>query len=561
MVGALLLFGSILASVLSARVGAPLLLVFLVLGMLAGEEGFGQIEFDNARLAYVIGTVALAIILLDGGMRTRADTFRVGLYPAVSLATVGVLLTSAAVGLFATWLLDLHWMQGLLLGAIIGSTDAAAVFSLLHAQGMNLKQRVGSTLEIESGSNDPMAIFLTILLIEALSETGTRLGWDIAVYLLQQLGIGAAAGLLGGLAIVKLVNRITLAVGLYPLLVTSGGLVVYGVASALDGSGFLAIYLVGLTLGNSRLRSSQNILRVHDGLAWLAQIGMFLMLGLLVTPSALVPVAPAALLIALVLIFVARPLAVVICLLPFGFAWREQAYIAWVGLRGAVPIILALFPLLAGLDATAVYFHVAFFVVLVSLLLQGWTVAPAARLLNLEVPPSPEPVLRLDTFVPGHPEYELLVYPVAPLSRVRERLPREVGTPASARITAVVRAGTVHGPEEAGPLQPGDYIHVLAPAEDVGRLNEIFSEAVYAPEHRFFGDFVLDADARLADVAQMYGFSAGEHGDSTVGEYVHHAFRKRPVVGDSVRFGRVELVVRELNQRRVTRVGLKILPE
>jgi len=261
------------------------------------------------------------------------------------------------------------------------------------------------------------------------------------------------------------------------------------------------------------------------------------------------------------LMFVARPLAVAVSLVPFHFAWREQVYIAWVGLRGAVPIILALFPLLAGLEAAAIYFNVAFFVVLVSLLLQGWTVAAAARLLKLEVPPTPEPVLRLDTFVPGHPEYEVLVYPVVAHSRVCNRAPTALGAPASARVNAVVRAGAVYGPDEAGALQSGDYVHVLAPADDVARLNEIFSEAAYASEHQFFGDFILDADARLADVAQLYGFAAPDAGERTIGDYIHEAFHKRPVVGDSIRFGRVELVVREMNQERVTRVGLKFLPD
>lgn len=561
LVGALLLFASILASAVSDRLGAPLLLVFLVLGMLAGEEGVGGIQFDNVPLAYLIGTISLAVILLDGGMRTRAETFRVGLYPAVTLATVGVLLTSAVVGLFAAWLLGLQWMQGLLLGAIVGSTDAAAVFAMLHARGMNLKQRVGATLEIESGSNDPMAVFLTVLLIGALSQKGTLIDWGLAAEFLQQLGVGAAAGFLGGRLVVWLVNRLTLATGLYPLLVTSGGLLTYGLASAAGGSGFLAVYLVGLVIGNSQLRSAQNILRVHDGLAWLAQIGMFLILGLLVTPSALLPLAPAAVAIALVLMFVARPVAVAVSLLPFRFAWREQLYIAWVGLRGAVPIILALFPLLAGLPAAPVYFNVAFFVVLVSLLLQGWTLAPAARLLRLEVPPGAEPVLRLDTFVPGHPEYEMLVYPVSDHSRVRNRLPGDLATPPSARVTAVVRSGSVFGPGESGPLQPGDYVHVLTSSEDVPRLNELFAESAYASEHQFFGNFALDADALLKDVAQVYGFDAGTHGERTLGEYMHRAFHKRPVVGDCVRFARVELVVRDMDQGRITRVGLKFLPD
>ena len=339
LIGALLFFGSILISAVSSRVGAPLLLVFLILGMLAGSEGPGNIQMQDFRLAYVIGTVALAIILLDGGLRTRTESFRVGLKPAASLATLGVILTSVITGLFSAWLLDLNLTQGLLVGAIVGSTDAAAVFSLLHGRGINLEQRVGLTLEIESGTNDPMAVFLTLILISAISTGQSIFSETIIIDLVLRLGLGAIAGYLGGHLLVKLVNRITLPSGLYPLLITTGGLTVYAITVSIGGGGFLAIYLVGLILGNSQIHHAQNILRVHDGLAWLSQITMFLILGLLVTPSELLTFAPSALLIALILIFIARPVAVVISLLPFSFAWREQLYISSVGLRGAVPII------------------------------------------------------------------------------------------------------------------------------------------------------------------------------------------------------------------------------
>lgn len=556
---ALLLFGSILISAASSRIGAPVLLVFLILGMLAGEEGPGNIRFHNFQLAYVIGTVALAIILLDGGLRTRFETFRVGLWPALSLATFGVVITSAIVGVFTAWLLDLNLLQGLLVGAIVGSTDAAAVFSLLHGRDVNLEQRVGVTLEIESGTNDPMAIFLTIILIAALSTGDSIFEWGSVIYFIQQMGLGAIAGYLGGRILVYLVNRIILPSGIYPLLVTTGGLTVYALTNALDGSGFLAIYITGLILGNSRLHSGQNILRVHDGLAWLSQISMFLILGLLVTPSALLILAPAALLIAIVLIFVARPLAVVICLAPFRFSWKEQSYISWVGLRGAVPIILALFPLLAGVENAYTYFNIAFFVVLVSLLVQGWSVAPVARLLKLGVPKAPEPVMQMDTAIPGHPECDILVYRLAENSALQDRSPVQIALPGSARITAIIRDGRIFNPADVTRLQAGDYVHMIVESEEVDHLNQLFTSIEYVAEHDFFGDFILGADALMGDVAALYGFTVSpQKGEKPIGIYLTELFHKKPVVGDFAKFENVELVVREIEKGQITKVGLKL---
>lgn len=559
LIGALLLFGSILASSLSARVGAPLLLIFLIIGMLAGEEGPGQLVFNDVKLSYLIGSVSLAIILLDGGLRTRVETFRVGLRPALTLATVGVLITSALVGIAAAWLFELSWLQGLLLGAIVGSTDAAAVFSLLHARGTNLEQRVGATLEIESGSNDPMAIFLTITLIEVLATQHELLSWRTGLMFVMQMGIGALAGVFGARVIAWLVNHLTLANGLYPLLVTSGGLLVFALANSLGGSGFLAIYLVGLGLGNRTLHAGQNILRVHDGLAWLSQIGMFLILGLLATPSALLPVAADALLIALLLIFIARPLAVFTCLLPFRFAWREQLYIAWVGLRGAVPIILALFPLLAGLEHAALYFNVAFFVVLVSLLLQGWTVAPAARLLKLEVPPSPEPVFQVDTLIPGHPDCDILIYHLGPNSPLRHHAPGRFQLPGAARITTVIREGIVFDPGAVTRFEAGDYLHILAASDEAEQVNKLFTTLEYAAEHDFFGDFILDPAAQLGEVALAYAvpLPPGTEASLSIGDYLARQFRHKPVIGDRARLERIELVVLELEAGQIAKVGLK----
>lgn len=559
LVAALLLFGSILVSSISARVGAPLLLIFLLIGMLAGEEGPGNLVFDDVGSAYLIGSVALAIILLNGGLHTKVESFRVGLRPALTLATAGVLITSGLVGVVAAWVFELHWMQGLLLGAIVGSTDAAAVFSLLHARGMNIERRVGATLEIESGSNDPMAVFLTIMLIELVLKEGSLFTWNTLLLFVIQMGIGAFFGVLGARLLGFLINYLSLANGLYPLLVTSGGLLIFALANSLGGSGFLAIYLLGVVLGNRKLHAGQNILRVHDGLAWLSQIGMFLILGLLVNPSALYPLAGQALLVALVLIFVARPLAVSLCLLPFSFAWREQLYIAWVGLRGAVPIILALFPLLAGLEHAELYFNVAFFVVLISLLLQGWTVAPIARWLQLDIPPGPEPVMQIDTLIPGHPECEILVYHLGPTSPLRNRSPDYFILPGTARLTSVIRNGISYDAKDIIRFEAGDYLHILASSEEVEQINRLFTTLEYASDHQFFGDFILDPEAKLCDLSIAYGVSVPPQCDTmTVGEYLAQQFHNKPVVGDRVRLDKVELVVLEIEQSKIVKVGLKI---
>jgi len=319
LVGAALVAASVIVSAFASQFGTPLLLVFLVLGMLAGEDGPGGIPFEDVQLTYLIGSVALGIILFDGGMRTHARTVRVGIGPGIVLATVGVAATAGVVALFAIWVLKFTWLQGLLLGAIVGSTDAAAVFSVLSARGLAIKRRVSATLEIESGCNDPMAVFLAIALVQAIDAGKTGLDWSIATRLIAEFSIGGAAGLLGGFAMVWLINRLDLAQAMYPLLASSLALLVFAITLAIGGSGFLAIYVAGLVMGNRQVHSAQNILRVHDGLAWLAQIGMFLVLGLLATPRDVLHVVYPGLLIAVALMFVARPLAVIVCLAPFRF--------------------------------------------------------------------------------------------------------------------------------------------------------------------------------------------------------------------------------------------------
>ncbi|MFO1205481.1 MAG: potassium/proton antiporter [Burkholderiales bacterium] len=560
--GAALLLIAIIASAFSARVGAPLLLVFLVIGMLAGEDGPGGVDFDDFRLANLAGSLALAVILFDGGLRTRAELFRVGLRPALSLATVGVVITGALLGAFAAWVLGIQWMQGLLIGAIVASTDAAAVFSLLHAHGIALKQRVSATLEIESGSNDPMAVFLTIALVELLASGRTELDWHIIETFVLQMGIGACAGWAGGQALAWLLNRLTLPPALYPLLAAGGGVFIFGAVALADGSGFLAIYLAGVVIGNRQVQGQENILRVHDGLAWLSQIGMFLMLGLLADPAGLASVAVPSLAIALFLIFIARPLAVLASLAPFHFPWREQVFISWVGLRGAVPIILATFPLLAGVAQAGLFFHVAFVVVLVSLMVQGWTIGLAAKWLQLEVPPTPEPAQKVDLDVAGRFNLELSGYSLKPGSPALGLPLSELALPEESQIAGIVRGGRLTRLALEAPLQAGDYVYMLSERDALDTLGRVLT-GTQAParleEHEFFGEFVLNGDARLTDLAEVYGIELPPAMETmTAADLLDRRFAHRPVVGDRLRLGRLELVAMEIKAGRVAKVGLNL---
>jgi len=392
---AALVFVSVLAGVVSTRAGVSLLLVFLVAGMLAGKDGPGGFGVNDFRLAFWVGNVALAVILLDGGLRTELSTFRTGLKPSIALATVGVVVSAAITGAAAHWLLELSWTMALLVGAIVGSTDAAAVFALLKSSRVRLNERVAATLEIESGMNDPMAVFLTLTLIGmALAEVSEgphqfSLG-AVAWALLLQFGWGSAMGLLSGWALATLMKRLSRGDdgggGVRALLIVSGGLACFAATTWLGGSGFLAVYAMGVVAGHRARRQVRAALSAMDGYAWLAQAGMFLLLGLLVSPREMLQGLLPALGVALALTLLARPLSVWLCLKPFHFSAREIGFIAWVGLRGAVPIVLAVFPMMAGVPGAAELLDVAFVVVLSSLLLQGATIGLAARRTEVALP-------------------------------------------------------------------------------------------------------------------------------------------------------------------------------
>ena len=554
--GAIVVLAGIMSSLIAMRFGAPLLLVFLLVGMLAGESGPGGIKFDDVRMAYTVGSMALGLILFDGGLRTRIATFRSVLGPAGLLATSGVLVTAALTAPAAVWALGLNWTEALLVGAVMASTDAAAVFFLLHAKGLRLRPRVSATLEVESGINDPFAIFLTIVLVEILFS-GLK-GWvEITTFLVQEAIMGGLAGWLGGRAMVLVLNRMDLPQGLHAPFVATGALVVFGLAEWAHGSGFLAVYIAGLVVGNRETRAHNTVVVFLHAATWLAQIAMFVLLGLLAWPERLPQRVLPALAIAVALMLVARPVAVFACLAPFRFSVREKLFISWVGLRGAVSVFLASIPMLVGLPGAHFYFDVAFVVVVASLMVQGWTIAPAARLLRIGMPRPDVSAHRTELDLPGQLSQELVGYPVVAGSPY---LRRGI-TPSWAKLTLVVRDERVHTPEEAAAVREGDHVYFLAPPERVQALDRFFVDMPPAaqPDASLIEDFFVPGDATLGALAEIYGLSvpAGK-AEVKLSDYFVEQFMRPPRVGDVLRLRPVALVAHTVEDGRVTTVGLQL---
>ncbi len=460
----------------SDNLGVPALLLFLGVGMLAGSEGPGGIEFNDPELAGSVGIIALIFILFSGGLDTNWSYVRPTAWKALSLSTLGVLLTAILVSIFAHLVLEFSLLHGMLLGAVISSTDAAAVFSVLQSKNVSLKGELKPLLELESGSNDPMAVFLTLGFIEMIAVPETS-GWRLVVLFVYQMGLGAVLGYALGKLMVIALNRVNFSYdGFYPVFSLAFASLIFAVTAVAGGSGFLAVYLAGIIVGNSEIVHKRSLFRFFDGLAWLSQIGMFLTLGLLVFPSQLAYVVGGGLLMSAFLMFVARPVSVFLTLAPTKLSQREKTFISWVGLRGAVPIILATFPLLAGIPEAEALFNLVFFIVLTSALLQGWSIPAAAKLLHVDAPFKRKRQYPIE-FSPTDGVHADLVDLIVPYNAaIAGKAIVDLKMPPDSVIVLVNRNEEFIVPSGGTVLEPGDTVLVLVHKDNLPKVRAIFSQ-------------------------------------------------------------------------------------
>ncbi|WP_323841508.1 MULTISPECIES: potassium/proton antiporter [unclassified Moraxella] len=608
LVASMLIFISIMTSTLSARLGVPLLLFFLGVGMLAGEEGLLGIHFEEYSMANFIGQAALACILLDGGLRTSFKSFRVGLKPAVVLATWGVVATVATLGVFVTWLLGVDWRLGLLMAAIVGSTDAAAVFSLLRNGGVKLNDRVQATLELESGANDPMAILLVTVMISLNLDSDSQSILGILLMLVQQIGVGLVSGVAAGWVLSRLLPKVHLAEGMYAILIMSAGMAVFGATNLLGGSGFLAVYLAGIAIGNTKVRATEHVLRVMDSFAWLSQAVLFVVLGLLVSPSRMLEEWHYSLIIFLFLLFIARPIAVATSLLPFRFRPREVGFISWVGLRGAVPITLALIPVMSGVSGANLAFNIVFGVVIFSLLAQGATIPFMSRAFRVWVPTDAEPKAEHEIWVGDQANITLYEFEVKAGAFAIGRHPQSISTKVNSQeiaVFAVVRDGYLMSVHEDTTLKVGDIVWYALSGDWAANIAKVFNNSAtqYQKTSEFYGDWLLSPHARIRDLPfynlatrslmqnrfakkiapvanalddiftpslDSLGLSGIDDGliemlskasHQTIEEFMLSHFKAEPVKGDEVRLNDAwSLIVRDVDGHgRLRGVGLKKL--
>ena len=472
---AVLILLSIIIAKLFNNLGLPTLVLFIALGMLAGSEGIGGIYFDDALTAQNIGIIALIFILFSGGLDTNLQDIKPIRFKALSLASIGVIISAFVFGIIASYLLDIEIIYGLLIGAIISSTDAAAVFNVLRSKKVSLKNNLKPLLEFESGSNDPMAIFLTIGIIELIINPYT--GWfGLLKLLLFQFGFGSIVGLSMGRLVVLVMNKIKFDhEGIYPVLLLSFASMIYAATNLIGGSGFLAVYLTGIAVGNKDFVQKKSLLRFFDGLAWLGQISMFLTLGLLVFPSHLLPIAGIGIILSVILMFIARPIAVFVSLAFTKMSLNEKVFISWVGLRGAVPIILATFPLLAGVKYADLIFSVVFFIVLTSALLQGWSLTNVAKLLKLDAPFVKKVKSPIEFESKQGDENDLFDFYVTENSSVIGKTVVEIGLPKESLIVLINRNEQYVVPRGGTIIEQGDIILVLTSKKIIDEIRRLLN--------------------------------------------------------------------------------------
>lgn len=555
----ILLSFSILTSLVSFRMGVPIIFMFLCVGLLGGDGGLNLNLMSNAEDAFFIGSVALALILFDSGFHTPVQNYKNVLVPSAWLATVGVILTAVILAPFAKWILMIGWIPALLLASVISSTDSASVFFLLRKQGIALREKIKATLEVESGANDPMAIFLTLGFITLMQQMGAghQSQWlPLLGVFLKQLFIGVALGGSIGWLMIMAVNRIHLDQALYPILVLAVALTGFAGTNMLGGSGFLAMYLAGLILGNAKIQAYVQISKFQQTLTWLSQILMFITLGLFVSFKGLEEVWIPALLISIALMFIVRPLMVFGILAFFPqYSTREKWFISFVGMRGATSILLAIAPIVFVLPDAQMFFNIIFVMVLMSLGFQGFLLGPVARLLNMCVPVLEKPAEKSQIDLPGLVDTELVMYELSAES------PAVLGKyiPRWARPLMVMRDGILY--DNIRTYKAGDKVYVLASSDTrQSLLDKLFGGGLHADNLELLGDFPLAPETKLGEVVKMYGVEMNPTlQDKTVAELLTREGTDLEV-GDRLSLGAIELVVRSVEKGIPTGIGVDIDP-
>ncbi len=561
LIGSVLLLLGVLSSRFSAHIGMPGLVTFIGLGMIAGSEGIGGIDFEDYSLAYSIGTVVLVLILFSGGLGTPLKAIKNSWKPAGLLATAGVLVTAIVTGLAASWILDIPIPQGLLLGSIVGSTDASAVFAIFRAGGVHVRRSLADTIEVESGSNDPMAILLTVGLIEYLTGNLTS-GFSLIWLFCNQMLVGLLVGIVVGYAAVWTIKAIRLEVsGLYPILATSFGLLSYGLAADLGGSGFLSVYLSGIVIGNNRVAFQRGIEAFHDAAAWLGQIVMFVLLGLLSFPSRLLEICWPGLAIAAVLILISRPLAVHLCLIRSRFRNPEKLFLSWVGLKGAVPITLAIFPLMSDIEGAATIFDIVFFIVIISAILQGTSLKWFANKLQLSVPKKREPPVTLEISSLHEVDADIVDYYIEAETLVVGKTIRDLALPEDVVVALVVRNRQINLPKGRLRIESGDHVIVVLRRNVRLVVDRIFSRSHVEPSPLRWPtnfEFPLRGNIRLGDLEDFYDVHLGDNPELTFDQWIRQQVPEgKLTIGTVVESTHMKFMVRELNVRKeITMVGM-----